>query len=836
MNVSCRIRSSIREIRGLALGVIAAILISVGADPLFAQQPSSSQIQGKLETDPQLAARLRAEIARGGLTAAQVRARLRAAGYPESLLDQYLSDSTDGTSGGASRDSVLNAVRALGLADSTVVDALRATIPLPGDSSGPVRQRVARGQDGLPIFGLDIFRSETNRFEPTLAGGVGPDYRLGPGDVLAVILTGDVERAYSLDISREGFVLIPQVGQVYVANLSVSQAQDVLLSRLRQSYSGLSRSPNAATRLFVTVARLHTNQVFVIGEVIAPGNYRISSVGTVLTALYAAGGPNDNGTLRRVQVRRGGQVVGTIDLYDYLVRGDASKDIRLESGDVVFVGVQNGRVSIRGPVMRPAVYEILPGETLTELIQTAGGFTAEAAQQRVQVRRVLPPSEREPGGRDRVVLDVAPANFAAGNAPPFLLAPGDRVEVFPITSPERNSIVVVGDVWSPGLQGFKAGMTLSAALRAAGGVRPDVFLGQILISRVESDRTRKSLHAALRDSLGTVEDEIMLKEDDSIHVYSRTDFTPERHVAIAGAVRKGGQYSYRTGMTLRELLLQAGGPLESADLREAEIGRFPANRGRGVLAQAFRVPLDSSYLFERRPDGSFFGPPGVSLPADRAPEVELKPYDNVLIFRQPGWRLLGAVTLTGEVRSPGSYTITSLSERISDVLVRAGGLTPQGDPDAMIFYRRADSAGRIGVNLRDVMKNSRSKDNFTVQAGDSIIVSAFKPYVRVTGAVNSPVSVAYIRGESVLYYVRAAGGATQKADVGRSYVRQPNGSVEATEDSFLKPTRSPVPKAGATIVVPEKDPNQKTDFAAMAGVIAPIVASTITLLALILRR
>jgi protein involved in polysaccharide export with SLBB domain len=333
-----------------------------------------------------------------------------------------------------------------------------------------------------------------------------------------------------------------------------------------------------------------------------------------------------------------------------------------------------------------------------------------------------------------------------------------------------------------------------------------------------------------------LQNDIVLQEDDSIQVYSRTDFTPHRYVAVAGAVRKGGQYPYRTGMTLRELLLMAGGPVESADLREAEVARFPVSRGRGVLAHTFRVSLDSTYLFERRGDGSYVGPPGIALPAARAPEVELRPYDNVLILRQPEWRLLGEVSVVGEVRFPGTYTITNINERLTDILRRSGGLTDQADPEAMVFYRRADTAGRIGVNLPEVMKDGKSKDNFVIQAGDSIVVSAYRPYVRVGGAVNSPVSVAYVPGRSIDYYINAAGGANRRADPKRAFVRQPNGSVEARVSGFLRPSTVPVPKAGATVMVPEKDPTEKTDVVGLFTAITPIVASAVTLLAVLLTR
>lgn len=797
-----------------------------------AQQPTPAQVQQRLQADPDLANRVRAEISKGGLTADQVRARLRAAGYPESLLNEYLPDST-GIPGTSDRDSLINAVSALGLVEPAVIAQLRS--PSVADATGrPIVSPIPR-IDGLPIFGLDVFRGAASRFEPTLAGGVGADYRIGPGDVLAVIITGGVERAYSLEVSREGFVLVPQAGQVYVANLTLSQAQDVLFSRLRQSYSSLSRSPNGGTRLYVTVARLHTNQVFVIGEVVAPGNYQISSVGTVLTALYAAGGPNDNGTLRAVEVRRGSRLIGTIDIYDYLVRGDASKDIRLESGDIVFVGIQRGRVSIRGPVARPAIYEMLPGETLANLIDYAGGFTSEAARNRVQVRRILPPSDREPGGRDRVVLDVSPAQFAAG-APAFLLLPGDRVEVFPITAPERNAVVVSGDVWTPGVLGFTPGMTLSQALAKAGGVRPDVYLGQVLISRVQSDRSRRSIHAALRDSTGAVVEDIPLQEADSIQVFSRTEFATARYVGIGGAVREAGRYGYREGMTLRELLLEAGGPLESADLREAEIARFPTQPAQGVIAQTFRVPLDSSYLFERRPDGSYVGPPGVALPNAKAPEVPLRPYDNVLIFRQPEWQLPASVKIVGEVRYPGSYALRTRSDRLTDLLARAGGLTERADPNGLTFYRKADSVGRIGVDLPAVLHDKRSRDNFVLEAGDSILVESFRPYVRVVGAVNSPTAVAYVDGASLEYYISAAGGTTENANYDRRYVRQPNGSVESYRSRFWAPVRTLVPKAGATVVVPAKDPAQKSDYASLTAALTPLIATALTLITVLVRR
>src|SRR5437868_4749875 len=287
------------------------------------------------------------QVTKSGLTVDQIRARLRAGGYPESLRDSSLNGDTANRPR-ISNDSLARAVRALGLA-TPLTDSARLNLD---DSTDGARlagkDSINRFERHSRVFGIDIFRRSSSAFEPALAGGVGPDYKIGPGDVLALIITGDVERAYSLDVSREGFVLVPQVGQIYVANLTMDQLFSLFASRLRTAYSGISRSPNASTKFYVTVARLHTNQVFVLGEVRIPGNYRISSIGTLLTALYAAGGPSDNGTLRNVQVRRAGGVLSSVDVYDYLLRGDSKNDPRLESGDIVFVGVHGGGVSVRG--------------------------------------------------------------------------------------------------------------------------------------------------------------------------------------------------------------------------------------------------------------------------------------------------------------------------------------------------------------------------------------------------------------------------------------------------------------------------------------------------------
>ena len=257
------------------------------------------------------------------------------------------------------------------------------------------------------IFGLSTCRSQTTQFDPNVAGPVDANYRLGPGDQLVLILTGDVSQAYQLPVTREGFIVVPQAGQIFVNNLTLGQLEDILYSRLGRVYSGVRRGPGATTRFSINVARIRSLQVYVVGDVLAPGSYRISSAGTALSALYAALGPTDNGSMRNVQIKRAGRVVNVLDVYDYLIDGDASRDARLQQGDVVFVPVHLSHVRVVGEVVRPSTYELKPGETLADAIRFAGGFTPTAARTRVQIERIQAPNQRGEGGRDRVTIDVA---------------------------------------------------------------------------------------------------------------------------------------------------------------------------------------------------------------------------------------------------------------------------------------------------------------------------------------------------------------------------------------------------------------------------------------------
>ena len=684
-------------------------------------EPSPSvppaQLRQLMLQNPEL---VRQRIRESGMSAADIRARLRAGGYPETLLDAYLDDSAAGAGNVEPSSSTASAILALGLAPPI-------TAELPVDTGIVRRERTAPSS----VFGVDVFQRTSAPFLPLLSGPVPPDYRLGPGDQLVLILTGEVQKAYTLPVTREGFVLIPQVGQVFVNNLTLAQLRDVLFDRLGRVYASVRRGADSRTQFGLSIANVHANQIYVVGEVVQPGAYQISSLATVFSALYAAGGLTDKANLRRVELQRLGKTVATLDLYDYLLRGDTRTDVRLETGDVVLVPLYSTRVQLGGAVVRPAIYELKQNETLGDLIRIAGGFRHDAAQRRLTVHRVLP-AEQRGSGPARAAIDVQLSPL-----PPVPLLDGDSIVVDSVPPLDRSL-----------------------------------------------------------------------------------------YVSIDGMVNKPGRYPWRSGMTLRALILLARGPAIGASLREAEIARLPTDRSSGQLAVTLRVPLDSTYLYDRDSTGRYDGPPGMAFPGAGAADAVLQPFDNVVILKQPDFDFQRTIILTGEVRYPGPYSLRTKNERIADVIERAGGLTPQAYADGIRFVRPARGAGRINIDLPHALRDQRSRDNVILQPGDSIDIPEFQASVRVGGAVNSPGSVLWKEGASIDYYIDAAGGYSATADRGRTSVQFANGETR---------TRKSRPGPGSAVLVPEKAPGGRTDRVGLITGIAQVLSSLVAL-AVVLSR
>lgn len=835
--------------------------------PGLPQGMTPQQAAELLRQRPDLGRLVQQRLQASGATPEEVRARLRAAGFPANLLDAYLG--ADTTSLPVPSQPMVRALGLLGLAqfsrpDSMLLagdtlafkmfqDSLRADSITREDS-------LARVRKGLPIFGLEAFRQPTTRFQSVVSGPVDDRYVLGPGDVLVLLLTGAVEDAQTLEVTRAGFMVIPRVGQVYVNNLTLGQLRDQLYDRLNRVYSGVTRGPDAKTKFVITVANVRMLTVRVTGEVGRPGSYQVPATGSVLTALYEAGGLTERAGFRQVEVRRGAQLVATVDLYDYLLHGIVPTDVALASGDVVYVPIEGARVKVVGEVKRPAIYEVKPGETLGDLVRIAGGLTPTAATQAATVYRIVPPEQRTDLTRGRTVLSVNLAKALAGDSAAVPLVAGDSVIVFPFVSGRRNAVTIRGAVGVPGTYQVDPGMRLSDLIALAGGVRQDSYSGRAQIVRTDPDSTRRMIGVALPGAGADAGDNPELAERDEVTIFARSEFQPDRYVAVWGAVRRPGYIGYADSMTVRDAVLLAGGLRENAYLDSATVSRLVA--GRDTLQTVFSTPLDSSYVVG--------GPayPARTSGTAQAPTVVLQPYDQVFVRRQPGWEEPATVVLTGEVRFPGRYALRSKGERLLPVLQRAGGLTSAAYTNGIRFFRlgaaqRPDTArrgaadtagaplvawrkagspsdlrgpehrdwattGRIGVNLEQVLGNPTHRDNVVLQPGDSIDIPRYDPVVRVEGAVNAPgTSVPYRPSASVKDYVNGAGGFAQLADKGKTFVQQPNGIIQ----------KGGAPEPGAVVVVPEKVPGQAgTSLAQLIAAFGPLFSALTTIAVVIATR
>ena len=837
-----------RPLSPLLLLLALAALAPVRA--VRAQDPSGEEL---LQASGLTAQQVRDRIRSSGLTADQVRGRLSARGLPATALDAFLGGNNTFAPGlePAPSPQVLTALAVLGSMDRAAQVAATAQ----PDSAPPP---ATMDSLGLPIFGLSLFHRSTNQFEPQAAGPVDAAYRLGPLDVLSLVLTGQVELAHTLEVTRDGLVIIPQVGQAFVGNLTLEQATRVIVAKLRRSYAGAGLGADAPTRVYLSVARLRVNQVFVIGDVASPGSFQISAAGTALTALYAAGGPSSAGSLRRIDVRRGGHVVSELDIYDYLLRGDNSRDVRLENGDVLFVHPATRRVALTGAVVRPARYEIRDGESLTDLVRMAGGLLPDASVRRLEVHRILPAADRT-AARDRTRLDVSGPELAAGVVPALPIVGGDSIRVLGVERRVRDVISLHGNVWAPGEFAWRDGMTFHDAMLLAGGLADSADVqDSVLITRQNPDRTLLVLTRPLRDPAGGFA-RLALMPSDSVRVLRRSQFRIARTIFVSGAVRKPREIPWAEGLTLRRAILEAGGLQEWASLDEVEIARFPEGERTDQLATALRVPIDSTYLTDRDATGRYLGPQGRAARASGTPEVPLRPYDQVNVLMQSGWERSGAITITGEVRFPGSYAILRRGETIRELVARAGGLTADAYVDGALYFRRADStsvrarnivlsqlrraeryevasqaaraaaqtgtavapasgdwlnslmaaipndttnAQRISLDLADAIRDTRSPSNLAVMPQDEIHIPRRPGTVEVRGLVATPVTVSHRPGLRLSAYIALAGGATSAGDPHRAFVLQPNGDIEPYRSHRLWLDRDPVVRPGASVIVP----------------------------------
>jgi len=754
-------------------------------------------------TEAELIERLR----ESGLTRSQVRSRLQQIGMDPGLADRYF-DVIEGrreAPTGMASDRMLEAMERVGV--DTGRDRDRRQIRrMPGDPFAPdtlaedaFRRDTLEDprRDELPVFGRSVFRQPTTQFEAIPFGPVDPGYRLGPGDQIQLVLTGDVEATHTLEVTREGNVFIPDVGRLEVAGLTLRQLDDHLLRRLSRVYSGVGRGAGATTEFDVSLGQLRPNQVFVLGEVENPGAKQVGGTATVFNALYQARGPNDYGSFRRIVVRRNGDVIREVDLYRYLIDGDSRDDIRLEQGDIIFVPPAVRQVGVRGEIRRQAIYELVEGEGLSDLLRFAGGLEARALLRRVQIDRIASPADRRPGV-DRVLVDVDVEDVLRGR--PVVLQDGDRVQVFGVSDERRNRIVLTGDVRRPGIYEWSPRTTLQSVLERAEGLSETAYTSRAHIFRLnESDGTRSLIRTPMLEAAnGRVMEDILLADRDSVVVFSRPELRNPETVRIDGMVKEPGRYTLAQGMTVEDLILTAGGFLPGADRTAAEVARPSDDRER--TERVASVSMVSLREGERggnpSPEG---GHPDLPPWTPSAAEFELGPNDRIFVRRAPGYEPPRTIAVTGEVARPGMYVLERRQERISDMLGRVGGFTSEANPEGFQLFR---DENLVATNLIRATRRPGSRDDVVLEAGDSIHVPQHDPTVLVRGAVGFETRVLHVPGQPVEYYIDRAGGYQPTADARRVTITFQDGERAAAGRRWLDIGR-PVPAPGSVVDVPD---------------------------------
>ncbi|PWN07472.1 SLBB domain-containing protein [Rhodohalobacter mucosus] len=698
----------------------------------------------------------------------------------------------------------------------------------------PVADRTQTENDSLKVFGMDLFRQVAVSFEPSLNLPTPVDYVLGAGDELVIDIWGASEQTYRLTVSPEGSIRIPNLSPIQVNGLQMNEAEERILSRLTNIYSGLRPNNPGEGNTFaqVTLGNVRSIKVTVIGEVTRPGTYTIPSLATAFNALFAAGGPTRNGTFRNIQIIRSNEVVETLDIYDFLVTGTQESNIRLRDQDVIKIDPYVNRVHVWGETKRKGFFETIDGETLSDLLEFTAGFTDQAYTRTLTLEGMTPEMRRV-----TTILYPEEANLEIRN--------GDKLRIGEIMDRFVNRVRIRGAVYRPGAYEYKEGMTLYDLVTQADGPLEEAFLQRAVIERLKENREPEilsfSLERLLNDPAGY---DIPLRPDDLVRVSNIFDLQEEYTVRVRGAVNSSGTFEFRDGLTLEDAILQADGFRDNAAPYRVEVARRITNdssseRRMDRVAEVFQFEVEE-YLGLSEDDGDF----------------ELMPFDQVYVRTRPNYQVQQTVRIEGEVEFPGEYVLPTRTTRLSDIIEMAGGLSdyayPEGasldrtmsdltaeeleflDPEERSDQMNGGNRTLVGIQLNTALQRPGGRDDLILENGDVITVPKELQTVRIEGEVLSPTSVRYESGKSFQSYINSAGGVTDNARRKRAYIVYANGEVDRTR-RFLFFRNNPSVEPGATIVIP-REPEQRELTAQERVSIAATLASTTATIALIIDR
>lgn len=682
------------------------------------------------------------------------------------------------------------------------------------------------------IYGHSIFSGHNLTFEPNENAATPADYRLGPGDQVIIEIWGYNEASITQTISPEGKINVSQVGPIQLSGLTITEASAKIKKALSAKYSGIGgERPNS--EVSITLGRIRTIQVNIMGAVAVPGTYRLSSFATVFTALHRAGGVKEEGTMRAIKVVRGGEDYAVIDVYGYLFDGRSDSDIRLQEGDVIMVPPYQNLVEVQGAVKRPMIYELAQGETVGDAVRFAGGFISEAYKESVTVDRK--------SASERQILTVSAANIQ--NTP---AEDGDIVSVAENYQKYSNRLEVQGFVFRPGLYEFGSDInTVKSLVEAAGGLREDAFLPRAIITREKIDLTTETISVPLGDIMLGKAPDVALAKNDVLMVSGTYELSQRGTMIINGMVANPGTFPFADNTSVEDLIIMAGGLLDGASTSRVEVARRVAD-------MAGLNPTDTigrTFHFSIK-DG---------LALDGADEFILEPYDVVSVRQSPAYQTQKFVSITGEVAFPGSYVIQDRGETMSDIIHRAGGPTGRAYLKGGVVVRQTNeeeqtlnSATRrmlrmdndeaeidadklsfsehytVGVQMEKALSQPHSQYDIVLREGDQIVVPEYLNTVRIQGDVMYPNVVQYVPGKGLEYYINSAGGYSQNSKRSKVYIVMMNGNVtKAHMTTKIEP--------GCEIIVPSKKAKEERMQPAEILSLGTSTASLATMIATLVR-
>ena len=694
---------------------------------------------------------------------------------------------------------------------------------LPTDSIEWLNQLLKEKElDQKKVFGRDIFNNKELTFEPNMNIATPQNYKLGPGDAVFIDIYGASQKTIEGTISPDGEITIDGFGPVHVSGLTVTQANSKLRSTLGARYS--------SSKIKLTVGQTKTIMVNVMGEVKVPGTYTLSAFATVFHALYMAGGTNELGTLRSIKVYRNNKLVTVVDIYDYILNGKLTGNIRLADNDVIVVGPYDCLVNITGKVKRPMYYEMKRNESLSTLLKYSGGFAGDAYTKSVRVVRKT--------GQQRSVFNIEEFDMAS-----FHVSDGDSVSVDSILPRYENTVELKGAVFRPGL--YQLGNNINSVrslIEHAEGITEEAFTNRAVMHRMKADRTLEVVSVDLAGILNGTSADIPLKENDVLFVPTKQDAMVDRTITIHGEVHYPGIYKYADNETIEDFILQAGGLRESASMVKVDVARRvsdpKATVNDSIIARTYSFAIKDGFVVD--------GTPGFTL----------MPFDEVYVRKSPGYSAQQNIKVEGQAMFPGTYTLSMKNERLSDILKKAGGVTDLAYTPGARLERRITPDEKLRMQTITNMLNSQSGNDsldikkldlgntyyvgieldkaiaepggdadIVLREGDRLIIPEYNGTVKISGDVMYPNTVAYEKGKRASYYIDQAGGWGDRAKKSNTYIIYMNGTVaKVGHNAKIMP--------GCEIVVPSK-PKKDARTLAQILTIGTSVASLATMIATI---